>query len=73
MDGGDDRCDRLRKIEEMIFFDLVKNEVEEELGGWSGSLEQNELADRRISDSVRKSLKNYENNRKHYEHSVFEF
>ena len=57
----------------MIFLDVVKQEVEIEAGSWCGSVEQNELADRKISDSVRKSLKTYEKNRKHYEQMVFEF
>ena len=72
MDGGNDRCDRLRK-EEMIFLDWVKNEVEEELGSWSISLAQNELADRRITISVQKSHKYYAYTGKHYERNMFEF
>ena len=41
-----------------MFQNLVKREVEEELGPWEGTELQNGLADKRIAVGVKASLKN---------------
>jgi hypothetical protein len=56
--------ERLRDIEEMSFINLVKEEVENELGTWIGSEEQNRLADFKISSSFKTAFKNYEQPRR---------
>ena len=65
--------ERLRDIEEMSFINLVKEEVENELGTWIGSDEQNRLADFKISTSFKTAFKNYERTKKTYEKSYFKF
>ena len=47
--------------------------MEAELGPWTGSAEQNRLADYKIAGSVKNSFKNYEKNKKEYEQSYFKF
>ena len=58
-----DQGQQLRNIEEGIFTN-VKEEVEKELGEWSGCKEQNCLADHKISAAVKSSFRNYEENAK---------
>ena len=65
--------DRLREVEERSFSNLVKEEVETELGVWSGLEEQNRLADFKIASSIKTAFKNYERNKKSYEKSFFKF
>ena len=65
--------DHLREIEEKSFAHIFKKEVEAELGPWTGSAEQNRLADYKIAGSVKNSFKNYEKNKKEYEQSYFKF
>jgi hypothetical protein len=65
--------DRLREIEEMSFAQIFKDEVEAELGSWTGSDEQNCLADYKIAGSVKNSFRNYEKTKKGYEQSYFKF
>ena len=57
----------------MSFISLVKEEVENELGTWIGSDEQNRLADFKISTSFKIAFKNYERTKKTYEKSYFKF
>lgn len=66
---------KLREIEEYIFHNLVKGEVEKETGSWDGTESQNLLADRKIAAGVRSSLKNYESNSNAYDFdgSYFKF
>ena len=56
-----------------MFQELIRREVEDETGSWSGSIDQNQLADMKIASSVRNSLKAYEKNRKNFEESYFKF
>ena len=65
--------DQVRSIEEHSFANIVKDEVEEELGPWTGSKEQNALADYKIASSIKTSFKSYEKNRKSFEESFFKF
>ena len=65
--------DHLREIEEMSFAQIFKYEVEAELGSWTGSDEQNRLADYKIAGSVKNSFRNYEKTKKGYEQSYFKF
>lgn len=69
----DERGEKLRKLEENSFRNLVKAEVEQILGPWSGSQEQNKCADVKIAMSIRSSFKAYENNKKNFEKSYFKF
>ena len=52
--------DLLREFEEMSFAQIFKDEVEAELGSWTGSDQQNRLADYKIAGSVKNPFKNYE-------------
>ena len=63
----------MRNIEEGIFRDLVKIEVEAELGDWSGSKEQNQMADLKIAKNVKSSFCEYEKNRNSYDENYFKF
>ena len=65
--------EKLRKIEEKMFTELVKKEVEEELGDWSGSKEQNDLADNKISMNIKSSFRVYEKTKASHEKSFFKF
>ena len=58
-----------------MFQNLVKREVEEELGPWEGTELQNGLADKRIAVGVKASLKNYEGNTNAHDYagSFFKF
>ena len=69
---GDEGC-KLRKIEEQMFTEVVKKEVEEELGDWSGSKDQNDLADNKISMNVKSSFRVYEKIRAKHEKCYFKF
>ena len=67
MDGecfDDEVFERLQKIEQSIFRNIVK-EVEQELGeDWGGSKEQNQVGDLKVAQSVKRSFKTYETSRK---------
>ena len=52
--------EKLRNIEEFMFKNLVKDEVEKASGPWEGNESQNYLADRKIAAGVKSTLKNYE-------------
>lgn len=65
--------EQLRKIEEDMFRDLVKHEVEAELGDWSGSKQQNQMADLKIAKNVKSSFCEYEKNRHSYDDNYFKF
>ena len=65
--------DKLRKIEESLFFSQVKADVVEELGPWTGSVEQNSLADMKISKKIRTSFHSYEKNRNTCDVCYFKF
>lgn len=58
----DDR-ESLISIEKKIFQN-IKQEVEEETGDWIGSHHQNLLADYKVSESIFKSFKSYEEGKK---------
>lgn len=60
----DHDADRLRKIEEDLFCTFVKKEVEAEQGAWVGSVDNNRLADSKVSAIVKTSFKNYEKTKK---------
>ena len=64
---------KLRKIEEKMFAEQVKKEVEEELGDWCGLKEQNNLADAKISLNVKSSFRVYEKSKKPFDKSYFKF
>ena len=49
--------DRIRAIEEEVFFHSVKAEVENMMGSWCGTPKQNECADARISISIKSAFK----------------
>ena len=68
-----DEGDKLRKIEEQMFAEVVKKDVEDELGVWSGSKEQNDLADSKISMNVKSSFRVYEKSRAKHEKCYFKF
>ena len=55
---------KLREIEEYMFKNLVKGEVEEQTGVWTGSNVQNKMADEKISKGVKSSFRTYEKNYK---------
>ena len=57
MGTGED-VDRIRKIEEELFFTFVKKEVETEQGTWVGSVKNNRLADMKVAGIVKTSFKN---------------
>ena len=63
----------LRVMEERIFLDLVKSDVEKETGIWKGDRDQNNLADEKIARVVKNALKGYEKNKKNFEDSYFMF
>ena len=63
----------LRVMEERIFLDLVKSEVEKETGIWKGDRYQNNLADEKIARVIKNALKGYEKNKKDFEDSYFMF
>ena len=56
----DDAGSELRRIEENLFIQMVKCEVEAALGPWIGSVEQKRSADMKISRSVKSSFHVYE-------------
>ena len=63
----------MRRLEENLFMEMVKSEVEASLGLWTGSLEQNRRADTRISNYVKTSFKVYEKTKQSYEETYFNF
>ena len=63
----------MRKTEEELFKSLVKEEVEKEMGPWTGTEQQNKCADMKIAYIVKSLFRNYEKNRKSYEDSYFKF
>ena len=65
--------EQLREMEHNMFRDIVKLHVEAELGDWSGSKEQNQLADITIVKNVKSAFYEYEKNKKSYEKSFFVF
>ena len=65
--------EKLRKIEESLFFSEVKANVVEELGPWTGSVEQNSMADMKISKNIKSSFRSYEKNRKKFDECYFKF
>lgn len=65
--------DKLRAIEMDIFYDVVKQEVQQIHGSWKGSREENQMADMLIASLVKNSFKNYELNKKSYEPEYFRF
>jgi hypothetical protein len=52
---------------------MVKSEVEDILGPWSGSVEQNKCADWKISSYVKTSFRVYEKSRKSPQETFFKF
>ena len=68
----DDAGSKLRRIEEELFIEMVKFEVEAALGPWIGSVEQNRSADMKISRCVKSSFRVYEKCR-NYEGTYFKF
>ena len=70
---ADERGSKLRKIEENLFKEVVKFEVEEALGPWTGSAIQNRSADLKISTGIKSSFKSYEKNKQSFEESYFKF
>ena len=68
-----DKGEQLRRIEEKLFSDKVKNDVEEESGKWVGSSDQNKLADFEIAMSIKSAFKLYEKSKKFYEKAYFKF
>ena len=64
---------KMRSIEEGIFVNVVKKEVEEQLGPWKGSPAENKLADMRISGHIKTSFRIYEKSKKDPNVSVFKF
>ena len=65
--------DKLRKIEEKMFTDLVKKEVEKEVGEWRGSKQENNLADFKIVMNVKSSFRTYEKTKQSFEKVFFKF
>ena len=65
--------DRIRVIEEEVFFQSVKAEVENMMGPWCGTPRQNECADSRIAISIKSAFKVYEKNKEDFEDSYFKF
>lgn len=65
--------EQLREMEQKMFRDIVKVQVEAELGDWLGSKEQNHLADITIVKNVKSAFNEYEKNKKSYEKSYFVF
>ena len=65
--------DSLRLMEEKLFVEEVKDEVEKKLGSWIGSKKQNCLADLKVAVTVKNALKAYEKNKKDHEKSFFVF
>ena len=72
-DGGNDEIgDKLLEIEFSTFL-VVKKSIVKDCGSWSGSLENNRKADQMIARVIRRSIHNYEKNRKSYEKTYFLF
>ena len=65
--------DKLRKIEEKMFTDLVKKEVEKEVGEWRVSKQENNLADFKIVMNVKSSFRTYEKTKQSFEKIFFKF
>lgn len=65
-DENEKKRETLLKIEQSIF-DSVMEKVNQELGPWTGSRNQNSRADQLIAAKVYKSFKNYEKNPKRKE------
>ena len=65
--------DKLREIEEEVFAEIIKFEVEEEMGPWTGSADQNRVADQKIAGCIKSAFKSYEKTRKPFQESYFEF
>ena len=65
--------DSLRLMEERLFVEEVKHEVEKKLGSWIGSRKQNCFADLKVAVTVKNALKAYEKNKKDHEKSFFIF
>ena len=69
-----DEGEELRRIEENMFYQIVKQEVEEENGGsWFGSAHQHRIADMKISGYFKSSFKVYEKNKDERETQYFVF
>ena len=69
--GTGEEVDRIRKIEEELFFTFVKKEVETEQGTWVGSVKNNRVADMKVAAIVKTSFKNYEKIKKKFEPAYF--
>ena len=70
---SDENGCRLRKVEEKLFKEFAKDEVEDVLGSWIGSTEQNKSADQRISRYVKSSFRVFEKTLKPPQKSFFKF
>ena len=57
----------------MELFQNIQKEVEDCLGVWVGSPEQNHMADLKISGCIRNSFKNYELDSDDYKRQYFSF
>ena len=53
---GERGGDELRRVEEKLFIEVVKEEVEGPLGPWEGSQDQNRLADKKLAFHVKTVL-----------------
>ena len=62
----------LIKNEEKLF-SFVKDELEEELGTWEGSQQQNSSANVNIATKLKSMFKTYEKNKSKFEESFFVF
>ena len=64
---------KMRSIEEGIFVNVVKKEVEEQMGPWKGSPAENKLADMSISGHIKTAFRIYEKSKKCPNVAVFKF
>lgn len=65
--------EKLRFIEERVFKEFIRKEVEKELGVWNGSREQNKLGDWKTALCIKSSFKVYEKSKDKYQKSYFKF
>ena len=63
----------MRSIEEGIFVNVVKKEVEDQMGPWEGNSAENKLADQKISSHIKTSFRIFEKSKKYPDIAVFNF
>ena len=69
----DEKGDRLRTIEETVFIEYAKEEIEKKFGPWKGSKSENKKADAIIASYIKTCFRIYEGTRHPQQQKFFNF